>query len=68
MNYSKELLYHMVCEKCSNWWSYPSTTVADFQNKTWYCPHCSREHLPPHINKNNPVEKEDFLETIRCSL
>ena len=41
----------MTCEKCNNWWSYPSTTVANFQNKTWYCPHCGHEHKPPHVNK-----------------
>ena len=51
MKFNKELLYHMTCEKCNNWWSYPSTTVANFQNKTWYCPHCGHEHKPPHVNK-----------------
>ena len=49
MNYNKETLYHFSCEKCQNWWSFPATaTTLEFKTKSWYCPHCSYEHKPPH--------------------
>ena len=59
MRFNKEFLYHFSCEKCENWWSYPAT--ADFKlvlKRSWYCPHCSHEHKPPHIDRNDPSEEQ----------
>ena len=47
MNYSKEQIFHFVCEKCDMWWS---IAVEDFNPmlKTWTCPWCGHKHIPPH--------------------
>ena len=70
MRYSKEILYHFSCEKCLNWWSFPSSEYIeeDFhKSNTWFCPRCAHEHKPPHIDKDTvpSMASENFLETFR---
>ena len=70
MRYNKEVIYHFSCEKCVNWWSYPSSDDLyenDFHDSnTWFCPHCAHEHKPPHTDQHkiSPLSDE-FLETFR---
>ena len=58
MRFNKEFLYHFSCEKCENWWSYPATDNLNFIGKRWFCPHCSHEHNPPHIDQNALSEEQ----------
>ena len=74
MRYNKEVIYHFSCEKCENWWSYPSSEdLVDFWDpkmQTWVCPHCGLEHKPPHIDKDDvpSIASEDFMKTLRKGL
>jgi hypothetical protein len=36
--FSKEILYHFVCEKCKGWWSIALTDA--WKPSKLYCPHC----------------------------
>ena len=49
MNYSKEHIFHFTCDKCELWWSIGVENIK-MDGKTWTCPWCSYEHLPPHFN------------------
>lgn len=46
MSYSKEILYHLYCEKCHFWF-----TISDKINETLYCPKC-REIMSTKIKYN----------------
>jgi DNA-directed RNA polymerase subunit RPC12/RpoP len=47
MNYSKEIIYHFVCQRCDLWWSIAAENIG-IDKKTWVCPWCGHKHLPPH--------------------
>jgi hypothetical protein len=49
LNYSKEHIFHFTCDKCELWWSIGVENIK-MDGKTWTCPWCSYEHLPPHFN------------------
>ena len=54
MNYSKEIIYHFVCndhgDGCDMWWSI-ATENFNPSLKTWTCSWCGQKHLPPHKDK-----------------
>tara|TARA_B100000700_G_C14965502_1_gene818640 strand:- start:1090 stop:1287 length:198 start_codon:yes stop_codon:yes gene_type:complete len=48
--YVWELLYHMNCGECQNWWSYATDSNGKIQHFEWnmtgkkmFCPHCGAE-------------------------
>lgn len=41
--YVWELLYHMNCGECQNWWSYATDSKWDMTDKKMHCPHCGAE-------------------------
>ena len=49
MNYSTEQIFHFTCDQCELWWSIAVENVK-MDKRTWTCPWCSHDHLPPHYN------------------
>ncbi len=47
MNFSKEQIFHFVCEECDMWWSIAMENFNPML-KTWTCPWCSHTHKPAH--------------------
>jgi len=50
--YSIEILYHMKCGECDNWWSYAYTPYGDefpqdphymMSVRKFHCPHCGAQ-------------------------
>ena len=69
MKYNKEVIYHFSCEKCVNWWSYPSSeelVKAFHDSKIWHCPHCGHKNKPPHTDQDeiSPIS-DSFVQTFR---
>tara|TARA_A100001201_G_scaffold134457_1_gene122127 strand:+ start:1246 stop:1404 length:159 start_codon:yes stop_codon:yes gene_type:complete len=50
IKYSTELLFHLLCYECHNWWSYASTE--NYKPKTMFCPHCGHESRLEPIENN----------------
>ena len=52
-SYSLEVLYHLNCANCNNWWSYAHTPDLSYtsnhdprsfmRDRTMYCPHCGAD-------------------------
>lgn len=51
--YTRELLYHLTCGDCKNWWSYATfETNYELANKAMSCPHCGSRAKIQLKNKN----------------
>lgn len=55
MDFSKEQIYHFVCQACKLWWSIAMDNFNPML-RTWYCPWCGHKHKPPHRDVSKEID------------
>lgn len=56
MDFSKEHIFHFVCQACNMWWSIAMDNFNPML-RTWYCPWCGHKHEPPHRDVSKKINE-----------